>query len=522
VGRRTALALLLLICGAALGLRIWGIRWGVPQAPYWDAYHPDERVGFRVAYRISYEQQDLNPHYFINPSWHYYTLALACRVGSWLKLVPSIAQIGEGQARLEDITDIWVLGRMISVLLGTLAVVLIYLAALRATGSRVWGLAAAGMTACSPVLAVQSHFITVDGPAVFWLLLAFVLLQSAFDKPGIGRALLAGAAGGLAAATKYSAVAIALPAMVAFGHLIARSGGARAAGLKSAAAYAAGMAGGFVLGCPYSVLAWGEFRAGLAQMAGYTDFVTDFAYPWLTGLRLALGWPLWLMFLASLAVSLIKPTIREAMALSLVGGFGLVLGYKASPYYRHLLLALPFAFLMMASAAARLAGWLAGTRWRPLLIAWSACLALGTAYALANSVGWVGLMAGRDTRDEAADYIRRQYPEGSAIAVPSIYDFYCPDLQGYRVLRLQYDPGRLEQNMPRTIVATDYEREGLIFCKGSPDDARRLFDRIERAYVPVKTFKHAPRCCGLTFTGYPVTDWRYAYPQITIYEKSCR
>lgn len=510
--KRTILALAAILA-VAFGLRVWGIKWGIPQDPYWDTHHPDEKVGFSIIYDLSDGDGGLNPHYFVNPSWHYYTLAFTTWLAGELRIVPTMEQLADEEAELSDITKIWLVARAVSVILGTATVLLVFLAAARLFGSLLAGVMSAWLAAVNPVLVVQSHYITVDGPAIFWLLLAFFLLLFSLERPGVKYALLAGAAGGLAAATKYTGVLIALPALIAYLFISKRGG------LRSIAVYALGLLAGFLLGCPYSLLAFGEFSAGISQMLSYNRFAPDPAFPWLVTSRLALGWPLWALFLVSLASAFYKPNARALMLAVPILCIFVLLGISASPYFRHLLPALPLALMLTSEMASKLPAMMPA-RWRAALtasvLAWTCW---GAAYAAANSLAWVRIMAAQDTREEATEFLNSHYPMGSEVAVAGIYEFYSPKLDLYEITRLQYDLEIIMGHQSGPIIVSDFEREGLSFSRKTAEQAGVFFSYLENNYEPRAVFKRVPACCGLEFTGYPMADWRYFYPEITIYER---
>jgi hypothetical protein len=496
----------------AFGLRIWGIKWGIPKEPYWDNHHPDEKVGITVLYNLAVEK-GLNPHYFINPSWHYYTLALVNWLAGATGIIPTIRQIADGDAELDGITNLWLVARMVSVLLGTASVLLVFFATLRLFGNTQAGLLAAWLAAINPVLVVQSHYITVDGPAVFWFLLALYLLLLSLKRSGSSYVLLAGAAGGLAAATKYTGVLIVLPAIIAY-LFISKGSPAR-----YLAFYILGMLGGFLMGCPYSLLAFDEFSQGISQMFSYNRFATDLVYPWMFTSRLALGWPLWALFLMALAAAFYRPEARLLMVVTPIVFIFILLGINASPYFRHLLPSVPLFIILIAGMLVKL--WERSTAgWRKVLasavLAWTCW---GATYTMANSLAWVRIMADKDTREEATDFLAGHYPPGSEIAVAGIYEFYSPKLDAYEIIRLQYDLEAIRGYQSGPIVVSDFEREGQTFSTKSPEETRVFFDYLKNNYRPRAVFKRVPACCGLKFTGYPMADWRYFYPEITVYER---
>ncbi len=118
-----ALALILL---AAAGLRLWGIRNGLPYA-----YNLDERAHF-VPHAVAMTGGDLNPGYFINPPAFTYLLA------AWL----GVLHLGGDVQQLfaDDPTRVFLDARVLTLLLSVGAVAATY-AAGRAFFGRGAGLA---------------------------------------------------------------------------------------------------------------------------------------------------------------------------------------------------------------------------------------------------------------------------------------------------------------------------------------------------------------------------------------------
>jgi hypothetical protein len=245
---RPVLGLLLL---AAFGLRIWGIRQGLPYS-----YNSDEASHF-VPRAVAFFSHDLNPHYFLNPPAYSYLLHIVFEL--WFGN-------GDRAARLyaTDPTTVFVVARLVAAALGTAAVGFTYLAGARLF-NRAAGLLAAAVMAVAFLPVFYSHLALNDVPT-----LAPVAL-SLYGSAGVMRRgrrrdyLIAGVAGGLAAATKYTG-GIVLVCLLAAALQDASGGSvmqsARRLGLAGLVAL-----GAFVLANPYSVLSFHEFISGVSQQA---------------------------------------------------------------------------------------------------------------------------------------------------------------------------------------------------------------------------------------------------------------
>jgi hypothetical protein len=236
------------VLAVALGLRLWGDRSGLP----W-IYNVDEAQEF-VPYAIGMLHGNLNPGYFINPPAFTYLLAGLLKL--WFgSRAPKIYFSAHPDT-------VWVLARVASAVLGTLAVWLLYL-----TGARLFD-RRAGLLA-SAVLAVAFLPVFYGKLALNDAVVLAPVCLSLWGSAGIARDgrrrdYVAAAIGlGLAAATKYTGGIVALPLIVlAVSRIVApgaRWFAARWLVFAGVIALAA-----FVVANPYAVL---DFHAFIHQLA---------------------------------------------------------------------------------------------------------------------------------------------------------------------------------------------------------------------------------------------------------------
>ena len=133
-------------------------------------------------------------------------------------------------------------------------------------------------------------FLTTDLAVVFMMMAAFLFAVKIINNPSMSNSVAAGLLAGLACATKYNglAVAIALP----LAHLMAcREGNPFLAALKRKSAWICGLCVpfGFVLGNPYAIFDWSRFKSdfiynytvtpvysGATSGTGYDKFLRSF------------------------------------------------------------------------------------------------------------------------------------------------------------------------------------------------------------------------------------------------------
>lgn len=513
------LGLILLV---GLGLRMEGLKWGIPKAPYWRSYHPDERVAFYTLLEMTNSNGTFNPHYFVNPTFHYYLIGSAWWVAKSFKLVPSPQDVinESPSVTLGDVTRIWLLARSISVILGVLTIWLTYLLGRELFNNDVFALVAAWLAAVMPTLVIQSHYLTVDGPVGFWFLAAILLTVRAFKDKRHRIWAAAGLLAGIAVATKYNAL---IGIMSVFTALFIRQLANRDDRTEKphfkAGIFIGCLIAGFLLGCPYAILSFGEWMTGLKGLLYYNDFVTDWLYPWMQTSRFSLGWPGWFLFLAALAAIFIKPDKTGTILAAGLLPYFLVYGYKASPFMRHMVLMVPLMVLLIIYAVGKAGRYI---RHPSFIMVAGGFILLTSGYALANSLAWVKVMSGQDTREEAAEYIRMRVPLGSVVGLAGRSWFYTPPLEEeeYNLARLDYVPAKLEQFYPSLIVVSEYESKQYAFCRVPAGVRNEFFRLLKERYYVAKVYKRVPECLGIKFEGYPLADWNYFYPEITIYERS--
>ena len=175
----------------ALLLRLWGIKYGLPFGYQID----EERIYVRGAARML-DAGSLNPHYMQNPPLFTYLLEaiFAVRYGGG----EAHRLIGEVPQR----TDLFLTARIVTALIGTLAVWLTFVAARRFFDRRV-GLVAALLMAVAFLPVFYSHVALNNVPAMAAATAALIGIAGILRRGATGDYVLAGAFVGVAAATKY-------------------------------------------------------------------------------------------------------------------------------------------------------------------------------------------------------------------------------------------------------------------------------------------------------------------------------
>ena len=202
----TPLALLTILGLAAL-LRYTGLDWDAGEH-----LHPDERFLTMVASALhrpqdllGYMDTDTSPLNPRNMGHAFYVY------GTWpMTLVRLLAE----WAGATDFYSVYMVGRQMSALYDTLAVLLVFGIGLRLYDRRV-GLLAAGLAAFTTFNIQQAHFFTADVPANFFFLLFLFFALGMVRRDSWPDTLGAGLAMGMALASKISLWPMAPVAMIA-------------------------------------------------------------------------------------------------------------------------------------------------------------------------------------------------------------------------------------------------------------------------------------------------------------------
>jgi 4-amino-4-deoxy-L-arabinose transferase-like glycosyltransferase len=537
VRRRAWLAVAAITAGA-LALRLAGIGWGLPNSQHYFSYHPDEI--FVLLPSFGFAQGDWNPHFFNYGTLYLYLVGIPAVI---FGIVPDPLRFPQGLAPL------YLTGRIVTVLLGTASVPLLHLALRRESRSLAWG-SALLLTIC-PLHVVNSHYATVDVPATFFLVVAFLFALRGAERATLKNAILTGLFVGLAAATKYNAGLFLLPALLApalnsVGQELAscphRNG--RRGGLSWWLGLPAGALVAFLVCNPW--VGTSEFRQGFlfewrhAQAGGTFAFVgtgSGWSYHLLHGLPVALGYPLLAAVIMGFVLAFRSKSPAVRLSLVWVVVYFLVIGFGKERFIRYLVPMMPSLCVLGAVACGLVlrsaASSKARSRWRFKLLTNLAAAPLAlTAYYLL--VIYVSFCLG-DVRDEAWSDNSWRAEKGTTGLVSTPWYFDPPvspynagafsqqlfdawnAATGNRVMVTGWDAGRIEVDRPDFFVLLDLESADLLRLKDPA--AIRFVAALESIYRDRLSYR--PAWYDLSWLAPPRSwappDWLYPQPIITVY-----
>ena len=210
--------LLIILC-LALGVRLWGIDFGLPYA-----YHVDEPRYLRAAVGM-WQNGSLDPGWYYQPSLYTYLVALV--IGGYYlygRLTGQMSSPADLYYSPYDFDGLmqqpgqYLLARLLTVLLALLTIYVVYATAERWM-NKAGAQAAAAFLTFSIFHVTSSHFVATDAPVALFIMLALFFCGRLSETGDTRDYLLVGLFSGLAIGTKYSAYVLAAPAFLA--HLVA-------------------------------------------------------------------------------------------------------------------------------------------------------------------------------------------------------------------------------------------------------------------------------------------------------------
>ena len=450
------IALGLVIAAVAVALRFWRLTWGLSE----QLGFPDELVNFNryaEAFKTlscsSFAQR--NPQY---PTLYGYLLALTATALDATGLFPQPLRQASLQAFLG--------GRLVAAVAGIATVGLVGVTATRMY-SRHAGFAAAALMAVLPFHVLYGHVGSTD---VLLAAFAALTVHCADGATRTGRSLLAAAAGfaaGLAFSTKYTGLAMLVPAgWVVLDRGFAERSVRRAALL--ALAVGAGFLGGVLCGCPPCVLTPDIMLRGMRALYVQTTYLysglhnnylvpslgwygRQYVYQLVASLPFALGWPLYALSLAGVAVALRGHGRGDRLLLVTLVSFFVAMSSSQVAFPRYLMPLFPVLVILAGRAATALER----PRWAGLAV-----LAGVWIYTLALSVSQIARFS-FDQQREVAEWIARSPARTaeSRVGVPQvILDYYRLEKplgeRGLRMVSLQR--GKWFEDPPEFLVLPEW------------------------------------------------------------------
>jgi hypothetical protein len=387
----------------ALGLRVWGIGFGLPNANA----RPDETSVAGPA--VTFLSGNFEPPHFLYPTGFMYALSgvyvvyyEATRPWASYKTLHDFAE-----SRRQNLAPFLLTSRAISVAMGVLSVAWLLLVGARSADRRS-GLLASVLLAVCFLHVRDSHFGVTDTTMTAFVVLGVYQILKWLESGTIARALIAGIVGGLAMSTKYNGLGLGVPFGVAA--LVRLVGAVRerrpvAPVLLSGVVFTLALAVVFSAGSFYIFIQPERFVGDLKTQGSYfaSDYGLGLPRGWIQHaiftLPNAVGWPMYFAGLAGTVWFLVRDFRKAVVVFAFPIAYYIVAGSGYSVYARYMMPVVPFVCLGAGYFCVRAIEVLmpdaAGSRPKAAMAALAVLLALPTA---AKSVQLDQLLSRTDNR----------------------------------------------------------------------------------------------------------------------------
>jgi len=543
---------LFLIILLATTLRFSGIDWGIPHPPVWRNYLQDEAWVLYVVLQMVPAKFDFNPHNFVNPSLHFYTMLGALEISaifSYLKnfhLPIYVNPLGENESfqKLHEYAKMFKVGRILTMLEGTLTILLVFFIGTHLYGSII-GLIAASFMAVVPPHVYHSHFLVYDQATVFWLALAFWwLTTNVFVRRKPLWYIITGILIGFAVGVKYTNVFLFFAFWIKEWCSLKDFKKGRKFNLRELVGLIFSKNSLITIGVsfvtffittPYALLSPHEFLIGDARGWGgifgerglffYMNFPPSLTKPFLVGTYHMFRLPLFLVAMIGFILLFIRRKKGEIMLLSFIIPYYLTLIYHASPHARHYIPLAPFLTISAALVVTRAPQPFKKLKNQLKILISVLLFVIPFIFSLNFSAGQVTRMQFKDTRDECREWINREISPADTIGLASFFPWaYTPAIEKSHanLMVTGYNYDRLSYFKPKYFLITQYEFQDLRQNMESQFTAEifleRLFSQYE--YKIVKTFSRQYR--GFLFNyspNFPSMEWDAVSPVIYIFKR---
>jgi hypothetical protein len=564
--------------GLALGVRLVGIGWSLPNAERHYSYHPDEWLVLLASYFV------INPYAgeFLPGFYNYGTLPmyLWSLWLHWLSAVGVIDRLPENAtpAQIAELrAQLYLWARVLVALLGAGTAVVVGRTVAQVAGIGA-GVVSALAMAFAPAFVVHSRFMTVDVPTTFFVALAFHQAVALHASPRPMRTLLWGAFwAGCAAGAKYNA-GLALLAPLVGPWLLPNLPVAKRLLGSGAAVGVAGLT--FLIVCPGvwadSARFWANFWYEVRHVGqGHGEIFTDTGLGWLYHLKPNLSTGFGAVGLLASAVGWALHARNRALwgVLAASLAYYLLIGAAEVRFLRYTFPLFPMLAMgvgLSLPPSLRFPPLREGNRTRGqapplregnrtqgrelgspceqgepkgggLLPALRSLLIVAAlTWQLLSTASLTACMVRPDARDQAAGWARATLPEGARIGFPTVPWFYTPPLFAeigelrwqdrlaaaqratrYRLIPLappEWNAEALQATLPEYLIISEFESRDV--ARIGRADYQAFMRVVEARYTLLRTFENEPPTLGRQ-AGMP-HDLLYVCPRVWVYQLSDR
>lgn len=301
---------------------------------------------------------------------------------------------------------------------------------------------------------------------------------------------------------------------------------------------------GFFIGAPYVLLAFNEFRRDVAipismvkhQEILFADYDMDldvygrgpvWLYYSTNVMYYGMGILLQIVSIIGFILALFKRKAADLLLLSWVVPYFLLMGFAKAALVRYLTPLCPFFMIFGANMLLSLpsaSGGLTRISLRVRQFALPVLVVGILSYSLLYSLTYDHLMAQKDVRIEALEWIQKNIPKGSIIAVTFLVHWYTPPIskEDYKIETTGLDPEMIRAKKFDYFVISNYEYRQFFRLRDMFPNETKAMDILMNGdgFRQVGHFERRPELFGFSLPAYsPPHDWMYPFPTIRIIQK---
>ncbi len=479
-------------------------------------YHPDEYYIIKSMAVIKPGELDFHPRQFSIGGAYLYPLGALIFLCSKTGLLNLTRDITHYFAHPEDIARIYIFGRLVTLVFGMGIVLLVYLIALDIWKEKKTAFWAGFLTIFSPLFLLNIHFMYVDVPAIFWVMLSLFFSVRYCSKYYRYAPFLMGASAGLAAGSKLTFILSFFIPAFAFLMTVKRDSVRRA--VRNVFQSGAGFVLLFVITNPYFLFILKELFFGAGKSNVSFSFEPWFYFQSLTA---GMGAALLYFLLAGIIFSLRKDYAAEKLLmLGWVIFFFLMLSSSAGKFARYALPVVPP--LIIAGAGF----WFNSSPCRKtaeMLKKTAAVLAVIFTFVYGSAYGT--LFVRENVRTAAGKWIKENIPAGSSVGVTEVpWQFQMPpfDYAAYDLTVTGYDFDEAAEKKPDYFIISSFQAPVPPYPLRLQKERTDFWEEFRGSglYGEKKVFRKMPSLLGITFKKDVLPeDLIYLNPAIVIFEK---
>jgi hypothetical protein len=522
--------ILIAIIVLSLILNTYGLYWGLPDDQHiHHSFHPDETSSLDSSLGILLSHKALypSPTALGNGSMQFYIVAIVYQVIHGSNLGYIVKHMTPAR-----INNLYILGRIVTIIMSIGAAIVLFLITYKIFG-KFYAFIATLIFVSIPALVVSAHYFRSEVPATFWILLSFLMSISIFKSGKLKFYILAGIFAGFATSTKYNSVLIFLPLICA--HVMVRYKATKSTALKEyfnkdiLLALVSGIAT-FFIGSPGTIIYWNEFIQRLSKQWTYQTgsalIETMERGPGWIGyltriLPYSMGWPLLIMSLLGIVYALWRRGKHDILLFSWIVPYYLLLGFGNWWVVRYTVPLMPFMAIFSGRILIDLFLKMKGILKSVILIVGIIIIA----FTLMYSFELDRIMAEKDPRIEAYDWINKNIAPGTAVGVdftPAAF-YPCINTQRYKIIVMRMDKSKI--NLIDYYIANDQiYLQYLRLYKKYPSQASYFRDIFYNGqFKKIVEFENTFNLLGMKFNKVDMPhDYFYFMTKISIYENTER